>query len=112
MATQFKKYLIGPTDQFDPVHYPSIDDEILIIIEKTHSFPLNFKIEILISFLKDHSIQNKWIGANPELTKLVTSQTLFVGSIESLFDSCRNNPVFRKDLEAYLKERFTGNMHL
>lgn len=98
-------------DQFDPATYSSVDDEIRLINEKTHAFPPGFKAEILISFLKDHSIQNAWIDANPELTELVTSQTLFAGSIESLFDSCRDNPVFTKNLETYLKERFTGNMH-
>ena len=104
---KYNKYLIGLTDQFDPANYSAVNDEICIINEKTGAIPIHFKAEIIISFLKDHSLQNNWIDGNTELTELVTSQTLFTGSIESLFDSCRNNLAFRQDLEDYLKGRLT-----
>ncbi len=100
--------LIGPTERFIPGNYTAVVEEISLINEKTDSIPIHFKQEIIISFMKDHSLRNKWIDANPELIKLVTSQSLFTGAIESLFDSCRNNPVFRQDLEAYLKNKLTG----
>jgi hypothetical protein len=82
-------------------------NEVDIVNERSGSFPLSFKSEILISFLKDHSVQNDWINANPKLAELVTSGGLFTGSIESLFESSRNNPGFRQELESYLKEKFT-----
>jgi len=111
MTKQYSKYLVGLTDQFNPANYSSVNDEICIINERTDSLPLHYKVEIIISFLKDHSIQNNWVEANPELAELVTSKSLFTGSIESLFDSCRNNPSFGQDLETYLKEKFTGSIH-
>lgn len=112
MTRKYNKYLVGLTDRFDPADYSAINDEIDIINERTNTSPADFKAEIIISFLKDHSLQNSWIATNPELTGLVTSQTLFTGSIEALFDSCRSNPVFRQDFEGYLKEKFTGYVQL
>ena len=105
---QYNKYLVRSTDQFDPVNFSSVIDEIQIINEETVSFPPLFKVDILISFLKGHSLENHWTKANPKLTDLVTSGTLFRGSIESLFKSCRSNPVFGQDLENYLKKEFEG----
>jgi hypothetical protein len=107
MKQHYNNYTIGLKDQFDPLNYPLVNDEIRIINEKSEVVPLHFKAEIIISFVKNHSLQNNWIAANPGLTELVTSHTLLTGSIESLFDSSRNNPVFRQDLEVYLKEKFS-----
>ena len=103
---QYNKYLVRSTDQFDPANFSSIDDEIQLINEGTVSLPPFFKVEILVSFLKDHSLENNWTEANPELTDLVTSGSLFKGNIESLFESCRSNPAFHRDLETYLKKEF------
>jgi hypothetical protein len=103
---QYNKYLIRSTDQFDPVNFSSVDDEIQLINKGTVSLPAFFKGDILISFLKDHSLENDWTEANPELTDLVTSGSLFKGNIESLFESSRSNEVFRQDLEIYLRKEF------
>ncbi len=103
---QYNKYLVRSTDQFDPVNFSSVTDEIQLINEETVSLPPLFKVEILISFLKDHSVENNLTRANPELTDLITSGSLLKGNIESLFESCRSNPAFRQDLETYLKKEF------
>jgi len=105
---QYNKYLVRSTDQFDPVNFSSVTDEIQLINEETVSLPPLFKVEILISFLKDHSVENNFTRANPELTDLITSGSLLKGNIESLFESCRSNPAFRQDLETYLKKEFEG----
>ena len=105
---QYNKYLVRSTDQFDPVNFSSIADEIQLINERTVSLPPFFKVEILVSFLKGHSMEHNWTKANPELTDLVTSGSLLKGNIESLFESCRNNPAFLRDLETYLKTEFEG----
>lgn len=102
----YNKYLVRSTDQFDPVNFSSITDEIQLINEGTVSIPPFFKAEILISFLKDHSLEDDWTKANPELTDLVTSGSLLKGNIKSLFESCHSNPVFRQDFETYLKKEF------
>ncbi len=104
----YNKYLVRSTDQFDPVNFSSVADEIQLINEGTVTLPPFFKVEILISFLKDHSLENNWTRANPELADLVTSGSLLKGNIESLFESCRSNPIFQQDLETYLKKKFEG----
>ena len=98
-------YTVGPSDQFDPANYSLINDEIQIINEKTHTFRPYFKVEILISFLKNHCLQTNWIYNNHNLTDFVTSGTLFTGQIESLFESSRYNKSFRDQFEKYLKKR-------
>ena len=110
MTKHYDKYVVGLAERFDAGNHKAVVEEISIINKRIDTIPVHFQREIIISFLKDHSLQNIWINANPELTELVTSQTLFTGSIESLFDSCRDNPVFRQGLEDYLKEKLTGNV--
>ena len=50
---QYNKYLVRSTDQFDPVNFSSVADEIQLINEETVNLPPLFKVEILISFLKN-----------------------------------------------------------
>lgn len=99
----YTQHIVLQTDKFEPEDFSFIADEILIIKEQTKDLPLAFKANILISFMKDHSLQTHWINQNPELTEMVTSATLPTGNIEALFGSCRDNPVFRLDLEKYIR---------
>jgi len=101
------KYLVGASEKFKPEHYPLVNVEVTAINEKTLNAPLFYKDEIIISFLKDHSLHYDWIHANPELTELVTSGEIFTGSIESLFEASRNNLDFRDEFEQYLTKSFT-----
>jgi hypothetical protein len=103
----YERYLIRQADRFEPEKFSSVTDEINMINERSESFPDLFKSEILVSFLTNHSLQDDWIAANPGLANLVTSGGLSTGSIQSLFESSRNNPTFRQELENYLKEMFT-----
>lgn len=103
---QYEKYLIGILDIFEPGNYPAVNAEIINVNQKTADSPFFYKEEIIISFLKNHSLRNDWIDANPQLTKLVTSGQIFTGNIESLFEACRDNKVFSGDLENHLTERF------
>lgn len=102
------KFLIRPTDQFDPEYFKIINEEIAIVNTKTVDLPGLFKPEIIISFLKNHSIRNDFMKANPGLSALVTSGSLFTGHLESLFASCLNNPGYRQDFEAYLLKKFSA----
>ena len=103
----YNRYLIKTTDQFNPEYFLSINEEIASINEQTEHISEIFKSDIIVSFAKDHSLQNDWIIANPVLTTLVTSGSLLTGSIEALFDSCRNNSTYRHDLEKFLREKFS-----
>ncbi|WP_276503262.1 hypothetical protein [Terrimonas pollutisoli] len=103
---QYEKYLIGNLDIFESGNYPAVNTEIINVNQKTAGSPLFYKEEIIISFLKNHSLRNDWIDANPQLTKLVTSGQIFTGNIESLFEACRDNKTFSDELENHLTERF------
>jgi hypothetical protein len=98
----YKKYLIKNADHFDPGHYTFIADDLSVMIDQIKHVAPGFKAEIIVSYLKNHSLQNEWVAANPELVQLVTSKSVYSGKIESLFDSCQNNPVFGQELETYL----------
>jgi hypothetical protein len=106
---QYNKYLISEGDQFDPNNFISAVNEIQKINEDTESCSPLHKADILISFLKDHSLFVKWEEENPQLTKLLTSGSLATGNLEALFQSCRNLPNFRSQLDLFLKESFSGN---
>lgn len=74
------------------------------------NLPSSFKPAIILSYLKDHSLQNDWIKVQPELTELVIGGSLFTGATEALFESCRHgHPVFRQQLELYLKKSLAEN---
>lgn len=89
-----------------PANFPAVVEEIWSIEEKTRSFPQIHKSDIIISFLKTHSLQNDWIKESTHLSKLVSSGELFTGDTESLFASARGNAAFVGELETYLKEKF------
>lgn len=100
----YNKYIILPADVFDPANFSFVKDEIRSINEKTENVSSVFKSDIIISFLKDHSLKNHWIDQNPQLTEMMMSGILLAGGTEALFASCIDNPVFRQDLENYINE--------
>ena len=106
----YKKYLIGKADNFDPDYFTFVADDLAVMINQTAHVAPDFKSEIIVSFLKNHCLQNEWVAANPELVQLVTSKSVHSGNIESLFESCQNNPVFGQQLETYLKNKLAPGM--
>jgi hypothetical protein len=101
----YKKYLINNSDQFDPERFSFVDDDMALMIEEVKHTTADFKAEIMVYFLKDHSIQKEWEMAKPDLVRLVKSKTLSSSNIESLFESCYNNPAFGLQLETYIKKK-------
>ena len=98
----YNKYLVKKDDRFDPESFPSVSEEVISIRKHIEHLPSFHKADIIVSFLKDHSLQDNWIKGNPQLVELITSGSLFSGSTEALFESCRENPAFRQQLEDYL----------
>jgi hypothetical protein len=101
----YKKYLINNSDQFDPERFSFVDDDMALMMEEVKGTTADFKAEIMVYFLKDHTIQKEWEIANPDLVRLVKSKTLSSSNIESLFESCYNNPAFGLQLETYIKKK-------
>lgn len=90
-------------DVFSASESADMVKELNALKERTAQMPLYFKTEIIISYLKNHSIKNDWIEANPSLAKLMTSNTCVTNHIESLFIFCRNKQPYLRDYEAYIK---------
>ena len=103
----YPKYLIKEGDKFEPEIFSSVMDEMTTLKEQIRNVSPAFKADILVSFLKDHSLDNNWIKANPELAKLINTGSLSTTNIEALFESCRNKPFFRKQMEEFLKQSFS-----
>jgi hypothetical protein len=101
---QHKEYSIKDTDQFNAKDYSIIANEVAFIVKQTSGMLPAYKEDIIISYLKDHSIKNIWITANPLLANLVTSNVLLTSNIEALFDASRTNMVFKKQFETFLIE--------
>lgn len=104
----YNKYLVKANDRFDPEQFPFIADDISMMKDQTEHLSGSFRSEIIIGFMKNHSLENEWKNGNPELTKLVTAGSLSSRNIESLFESCGNNPLFRQQLEDFIRSRFAS----
>lgn len=97
-------------EKFDSANYPKAMSELSAIKRGTVDTPIYFKVEIIVSFLKNHSLQVAWVDANPSLTRMITSGFFKTSNLESIFDSGRNSKSFLKDYEEYLcNQILTGN---
>ncbi len=102
---QFNYGNIGDMKKFSAEDYPILSAELNQVIKDIHHTPIYFKSDIIISYLKDHSLKQEWIDANPVLAKLITSGTLITKHLEQLFEACRWNRPFRSDFERHLKTK-------
>jgi hypothetical protein len=94
--------IIKDNEKFSPENYPKAFHELSILNQGIAHVAIYFKVEIIISYLKDHSLKTDWVEANPALARLITSGFFNTSHLESLFESCRNNKVFLYDLEEYM----------
>lgn len=101
----FIQYRVNTDDAFQRELYPNVIDEIEEIGRNTARMSGDYKTEIVISFLKDHSLDIKWIAKNPKLVKFMTSRSVTTSHLESLFESCRGNEAFLKEFEAFVKRK-------
>jgi len=100
---QYSNYNIKETDSFHPDDYPKVVKELADINNAIAGLSELHKGDIIVSFLKDHSLKNIWLSANPALTELFTSRHFVTTHLESLFDSCRINNRFTEELEEYIQ---------
>lgn len=103
---KYNRYLINDNDSFDPANYSAIGIEISKINMQTAALPVKDKSNILITFLKEHSINTSLAKANPQLVKLIESGDFFNGDIEALLESAQKHSLFSAQLEKHLRESF------
>jgi hypothetical protein len=103
----YQKFLIRETDHFDPSHFPQLQVSLEKIVEQLNREPAGPKAEMLLSFVKDHSINSQFVLNHPKLATMISTKELPTGVMEELFESSRNNPSFKQDLEAYIRSGLT-----
>ena len=104
-TTNTNNTIIKDYETFDPANYPKACHELSVLSQGISQISNYYKVEIIISYLKDHSLKPDWVEANPALSRMITSGFFKTSNLESLFESCRNNKVFLYDLEEYISRQ-------
>jgi hypothetical protein len=102
----FVKYEIRDLDVFQPGSFPEVEREVVAICKHMHSMAGDRKAEIVISFLKDHSIRTEWLASNDSIVKVIRSGSLKTNHTEALFTGCRNHKTFSSAFERYISSSF------
>jgi hypothetical protein len=97
-------------DVFNPDKAPEMMKELSAINKGTAHIPVYFKAEIIISYLKNHSLKNEWIVANPKLADIMINGYFKTKYIESLFEYCRMNQSFTHSYENYIQQQVLTNV--
>lgn len=105
MSNNTNSSIIKDTEKFNPANYTKAIDELSILNQGILHIAIYFKAEIIISYLKDHSLKIAWVEANPTLARIITSGFFKTSHLESLFESCRNNKAFLKDFEDHISKK-------
>lgn len=102
----YSKYLIKETDRFDPLYFPKVEEDLDGLIsarQGAHGFTDPAQ---LLAYTRDPGQRAAWLSAHPEVAEGIRSGALPIANLEALFDSCRANPLFRRQLEDYVTARF------
>lgn len=102
MSNNTNHVTIKNNENFNPANYPRAMSELSALQSGIAETAVYFKVEIVVSYLKDHILQTTWVDANPALTRMVTSGFFKTSNLESLFELARDNKIFLKDLEEYI----------
>ena len=94
---------------FSANDYPEVLKEIRILKAFLLNVPSLHRVEIIISFLKNHSLKTAWILENPKLTQLVVSGSCKTTTLEGLFEKFKNNKASLRHLEEYIDDRLKVN---
>lgn len=92
-------------DQFTAANYPEIVTEWNTIQSLFKQSKSLLNIDLLISFIKDHSMDISQMNANPEWAKKINSYSLSFTHTEKLFSENINQKKFREQLEEYIRMR-------
>lgn len=106
--SMYQKFLIKETDRFDPSNFPQLDACLEKIVVQLNREPAGPKAEMLLSFVKNHSIRSQQVVDHPAVATLISTKSLPLGVMEDLFESSRSNPSFQKGMECHVRFYFTA----
>jgi hypothetical protein len=96
---------INNFETFSAANYPKAFHELSVLNQGISHIAIYYKVEIIVSFLKNHCLNTAWIDANPALARMMTSGFFKTSHLESLFESYRNDKVFLKSFEDYISRQ-------
>jgi hypothetical protein len=102
-------YDIKQSDFFIADLYPHAVNEVMALKRKSIDINTPFKEQVVISFLKNHSITSIWLESDREICELMTSGSLKLSHLESLFNGCRQNQKFLEGFETYIKAQLQAD---
>jgi hypothetical protein len=105
MSNSSTSTIIKDNEKFSPENYPKAFYELSDLNQGIAHIAIYFKVEIIISYLKNHSLKTDWLEANPALSRMITSGFFQTSNLELLFESCRNNKAFLKDFEDCISKK-------
>ena len=105
MTNNINNITIKDNEVFNPANYPNAVSELSALKLGTEETAIYFKAEIIISYLKDHSLNAAWLEANPTLSRMITSGFFKTSHLESLFESSRRNKTFLNNFEEYISKQ-------
>jgi hypothetical protein len=104
----YQKFLIKETDHFDASNFPQLEACLEKIVVQLNREPAGPKAEMLLSFVKNHSINSQQVVDHPAVATLISTKSLPLGVMEDLFESSRSNPSFQKEMETHVRSYFTA----
>ena len=104
---RYRQYNIKNTDKFQPDDYPKVLTELEEINSEIAGLPAIHKGDIIISYLKDHSLNKTWLSANPAVTELLNSGRFVTANLKSLFECCQVNDQFSEAFEEYIRKNIS-----
>ena len=105
---RYHKYHIKGTDSFNPGDFPKVQAELDDMFKAARNVTARHTEKIIISYLKDHSLEKEWIKENPELTRLLRDGHFITAEMEALFHSCTTNKSFSQGFEDHIRETLAG----
>jgi len=99
----YRNYIIKDSDHFIASEFVELQTSIQhIALELSMESSANIT-DMIISFVKDHSINSQMVKDSPGLANRISSRALPIEVMEALFDASRENQLFRKQLEDYIR---------
>ena len=105
----YHKFQIEEANRFDAAHFPELQTSLKNIVELLNNETGGPVADMLLSFVRNHSINSQFVLNHPRLAMLISTKDWPVHVMEALFEDSKENPLFRQDLEAYIRSGLSSN---